>query len=90
MKQLFIDKCRSYGSVAKHLLQNLGAYTYKQYQQKSCETQLVQLVHNIIGNLDRAVNRGHEQIYLIIMDFATSFDKVPHRRLLHKLDNYGI
>ena len=79
MKQLFIDKCRSYGSVAKHMLQNLGAYTYKQYQQRLCETQLVQLVHDIISNLDRAVNSGHEQIYLIIMDFATSFDKVPHR-----------
>ena len=24
------------------------------------------------------------------MDFANAFDKVPHRRLLHKLDYYGI
>ena len=24
------------------------------------------------------------------MDFAKAFDKVPHRRLLHKLDFYGI
>ena len=24
------------------------------------------------------------------MDFAKAFDKVPHRRLLHKLDYYGI
>ena len=31
-----------------------------------------------------------EQIDLIIMDFANSFDKVPHRRLLYKLDYYGI
>ena len=27
---------------------------------------------------------------LIIMDFAKVFDKVPHKRLLHKLDYYGI
>ena len=27
---------------------------------------------------------------LFIMDFAKAFDKVPHRRLLHKLDYYGI
>ena len=58
--------------------------------QRSCETQLVQFVHDIISNLDGAVNRGHKQTDLIIMDFAKAFDKVPHRRLLHKLDFYGI
>ena len=41
-------------------------------------------VHDIISNLDGAVNRGHKQRDLIIMDFAKAFDKVPHRRLLHK------
>ena len=53
--------------------------------QRSCETQLAQFVHNIVSNLDGAVNRGHKQTDLIIMDFAKAFDKVPHRRLLHKL-----
>ena len=55
-----------------------------------CETQLVQFVHDIISNLDGAVNRGHKQTDLIIMDFAKAFDKVPHRRLLHKLDYYQV
>ena len=36
------------------------------------------------------MNRGHKQTDLIIMDFAKAFDTVPHRRLLHKLDYYGI
>ena len=36
------------------------------------------------------MNRQHKQTDLIIMDFAMAFDKVPHRRLLHKLDYYGI
>ena len=36
------------------------------------------------------MNRGHKQTDLIIMDFAKAFDKVPHRRLLHKLDYYEI
>ena len=36
------------------------------------------------------MNRGHKQTDLIIMDFTKAFDKVPHRRLLHKLDYYGI
>ena len=58
--------------------------------QRSCETQLVQFVHDIISNLDGAVNRGHKQTDLIIMDFAKAFDKVTYRRLLHKLDYYGI
>ena len=56
----------------------------------SCETQLVQFVQDIISNLDGAMNRGNKQTDLIIMDFAKAFDKVPHRRLLHKLDYYGI
>ena len=36
------------------------------------------------------MNRGHKQTDLIIMDFAKAFDKVPHRRLFHKLKYYGI
>ena len=58
--------------------------------QRSCKTQLVQFVHNIISNPDGAVNRGHKQTDLIIMDFAKAFDKVPHMRLLHKLEYFGI
>ena len=41
-------------------------------------------------NLDRALNRGYKQIDVIIMDFAKTFHKVPHRRLLYKLDFYVI
>ena len=58
--------------------------------QRSCKTQLVQFVLYIISILDGDVNRGHKQTDLIIMDFATAFDKVPHRRLLHKLEYNGI
>ena len=36
------------------------------------------------------MNRGHKQTDLIIKDFAKAFDKVPHMRLLNKLDYYGI
>ena len=47
-------------------------------------------MHDIISNLDGAVNRVHKQTDIIIMDFAKAFDKVPHRRLSHKLEYYGI
>ena len=36
------------------------------------------------------MDRGHKQTDLIIMYFAKAFDKVPHRRLLHKFGYYGI
>ena len=58
--------------------------------QRSCETQLVQFFHDLVSNLDRALNRNHRQTDVIIMDFAKAFDKEPHRRLLYKLDYYGI
>ena len=57
--------------------------------QRSCETQLVQFFHDLVSNLDRALNRNHRLTDVIIMDFAKAFDKVPHRRLLYKL-YYGI
>ena len=58
--------------------------------QRSCKTQLIQFVHEIICNLEGAVNRVHKRTDLTIMDFAKAFDKVPHRRLLHKSEYYGI
>ena len=58
--------------------------------QRSCETQLVQFFHDLVSNLDRALNRNHRQTDVIIMDFVKAFDMLPHRRLLYKLDYYGI
>ena len=58
--------------------------------QRSCETQLVQFFHDLVSNLDCVLIRNHRQTDVIIMDFAKAFDKVPHRRLLYKLDYYGI
>ena len=40
----------------------------------------------MVSNLDRTLNRSHGQTDVIIMDFA----KVPHGRLLYKLDFNGI
>ena len=44
----------------------------------------------MVSNLDGARDRCQKQTDVIIMDFAKAFDKVPHMRLLYKLDHYGI
>ena len=79
-------------TINKHLaLDSILADCQHRFQsQRSCETQLVQFVHDIIRNLDGVMNLGHKQTDLIIMDFANAFDKVQHRRIIHKLDYYGI
>ena len=51
---------------------------------------MVQFYHDMVSNLDGALNRGHKQTDLIIMDFAKAFVKAPHVRLLYKLDFYEI
>ena len=53
--------------------------------QHSCEIQLL----ITIDDLARALN-NKLQIDCGILDFAKAFDKVPHLRLLHKLEFYSI
>ena len=54
-------------------------------EKRSCETQLLTLIHELASNLDRGLRTD-----MIILDFAKAFDKVPHERLLTKLNHYGI
>ena len=44
----------------------------------------------LVSNLDRALNRDQKQTDVLIIDFAKTFDKEPHMRLLYKLEYYGI
>jgi hypothetical protein len=52
---------------------------------RSCESQLMIAVHDLALSMN-----NRKQTDIIILDFAKAFDKVPHERLLHKLDYYGI
>ena len=42
-----------------------------------------------LGNNLKSYDKG-KQIDMAILDFSKAFDTVPHKKLLHKLDQYGI
>ena len=77
--------------LASHIMQHLESnnilydlqHGFRQNQ--SCETQLIQFIHELMSNHDKNI-----QSDIILMDFAKAFDKVPHKRLLYKLHWYGI
>ncbi|KAL8565040.1 hypothetical protein ACOMHN_003416 [Nucella lapillus] len=51
----------------------------------SCDTQLLLTSHDLLQSYDR-----QRQVDVAILDFSKAFDTVPHKRLLHKLNSYGI
>ncbi|XP_072022310.1 uncharacterized protein [Amphiura filiformis] len=51
----------------------------------STETQLILT----LNDLTKSIERG-DVTHMAISDFAKAFDKVPHQRLLKKLEHYGI
>ena len=54
-------------------------------QRRSCESQLILTVHDLAQGIE-----DQQQLDVILLDFSKAFDKVPHRRLLHKLNYYGV
>jgi hypothetical protein len=52
---------------------------------RSFESQLVIATEDIARNLDNS-----QQVDMLILDFSKAFDTVPHKRLLKKLEPYGI
>ena len=54
-------------------------------KKRSCTSQLTLAIHDLAKGID-----NREQIDVILLDFSKAFDKVPHSRLLYKLDYYGI
>eukprot|EP00111_Clytia_hemisphaerica_P021262 TCONS_00062597-protein len=52
---------------------------------RSCETQLIQTINTLSKSLN-----NRKQTDSILLDFSKAFDKVCHRKLLIKLEHYGI
>ena len=43
-----------------------------------------------INDLAKGIDNNNQQIDAVLLDFSNAFDKVPHTRLLQKLDHFGI
>ena len=75
----------------RHIMTHLDAHNVLVDHQhgfrsnRSCETQLI----NTIEHLTRSIN-NRNQTDLLILDFRKAFDNVAHKRLLLKLEHYGI
>jgi hypothetical protein len=52
---------------------------------RSCESQLLITIDDITRNMEEG-----DQTDIILLDFAKAFDKVPHDRLLHQMEFYGV
>lgn len=63
----------------------LHSYQHGFRKAHSCETQLLISIEELNRNLD-----VQKQTDVLILDFAKAFDTVPHKRLLYKMEFYGI
>ena len=76
-----------HSQIMKHF-ENYSILTDAQHgfrKQRSCESQLLITIHDLARTLEEG-----GQMDCIMLDFSKAFDKVPHKRLLHKLHYYGV
>jgi len=66
----------------QHLLSEVQ---YGFHSGRSCELQLLRVVDHWIGCID--AGKDIDILYLVLLK---GFDKVPHKRLIHKLEAYGV
>jgi hypothetical protein len=73
--------------VMKHLEKHhiLTDFQHGFRAKKSTETQLILTVHDISKELNK-----NNIVDVAVLDFSKAFDKVPHRRLISKLQYYGL
>ena len=74
-------------NINKHLSTHswLADYQHGFRAKRSCESQLL----TATNDLNQALH-SNGRVDAAVLDFSKAFDKVPHRRLLKKLDHCGI
>ena len=65
--------------------QNFNTYSASLLIKTLMQSQLLITTDEFIQNFE-----SKTQTYVVVLDFSMAFDVVPHQRLLHKLDHYGI
>ena len=68
-----------------HLIDFISPLQHGFLKNRSCTTQLVQVLHTLGQNLDKNI-----QTDVIYLDFSKAFDSVDHRIILSKLKLHGV
>ena len=66
-----------------HHMLNTAQHGFRKY--RSCDTQLILTVQDLANVLN-----DWKQIDAILLCLSKAFNKVPHQRLLGKLEHYGV
>ena len=77
-----------HSNIMRHLDQN-SILTVKQHgfhKKRSTVTQLVATIQGIASSL----RSGKDQVDVVLLDFSNAFDKVPHQRILYRLNYHGV
>ena len=89
---LFSQICKVLESILRdNILNHLNTHTLLLKSQhgftkgKSCLTNLLLFLEDVT----KAIDEG-KPLDVIYLDFSKAFDKVPHKRLLHKIEFHGI
>ena len=90
---LSIHGARTCASHINKFLANTHILNSKQHgfrQGLSCQTQLIEAINDWVCSLNSKRGAKTCQITVALFDFSKTFDRVCHKRLLLKLDCYGI
>jgi hypothetical protein len=73
-------------TILDHLYSNdlVSVHQHGFVRKKACVTNLLESLDSITCSL-----AYKKWVDVILLDFAKAFDKVPHKRLVHKLEAYG-